>query len=255
MQMSGAGLGSSRLRRVPGARPIVLGHRGARRRAPENTLAAFELAMLDGADGVELDVRLDGSGRVIVLHDAGLDRVTGGQNGRLVAELTSAEIDGVRVFSGERIPLLSEVLSWAAERQALVNVELKGDAVDLRALAGAVMDEARRGPAPPERVFFSSFHPRLVRALAAGLPDHCTGWLVHERQRAFHAAALFWALGARAVHPEYPLLTDRRLGAWHHAGAVVNCWTVNELAEARRLSELGVDGIITDRPGEIVAAL
>jgi glycerophosphoryl diester phosphodiesterase len=68
--------------RPAGARPFVLGHRGARHAAPENTQRAFELALAEGADGIELDVRLDRDGRVIVLHDRTLARVSAGQETR-----------------------------------------------------------------------------------------------------------------------------------------------------------------------------
>ena len=78
------------LRRPKGKRPWVLGHRGARHAAPENTLRAFDLALREGAEGVELDVRLDGSGRVVVLHDPDLSRVSSGSDQRLTHELSAA---------------------------------------------------------------------------------------------------------------------------------------------------------------------
>src|SRR5688572_18628019 len=130
---SGPSSSFAALRRPPGARPFVLGHRGARHAAPENTQRAFELALSEGADGVELDVRLDRSGRAIVLHDAGLARVTQGIDARQVAELSAAEVDAAHVGGGEPIPVLIDVLAWAEEREARVNVELKGDVPSLRA--------------------------------------------------------------------------------------------------------------------------
>ena len=227
------------LRRSPGARPFVLGHRGARHAAPENTLAAFELALSEGADGVELDVRLDRSGRVIVLHDTGLARVTQGVDARRVAELSAAEVDAAHAGGGEHIPVLIDVLAWAEEREARVNVELKGDVPSLKALAQAVAGDVKKVRAAPERIFFSSFHP----------------WLVHEKQRAFRSAILFRMLGAAAVHPERTLITTERMARWRRADALVNTWTVNDDAEARQLAELGVDTIISDRPGAILQAL
>jgi glycerophosphoryl diester phosphodiesterase len=243
------------LRRPDGARPFVLGHRGARHAAPENTLAAFELALREGADGVELDVRLDRSGRVVVLHDVGLERVTGGVDTRLVAELSAAEVDAAQAGGGEPIPMLVDVLAWAEEREARVNVELKSDALSLSELATAVVRDVGKVRAAPERVFFSSFHPRLVRALAAALPEHATCWLVHDQQGPLRDARLFRTLGAAGVHPQRTLVTAERFALWQRAGALVNTWTVNEPAEARRLATLGVDGIITDNPELILAAL
>ena len=105
----------------------MLGHRGARHAAPENTLAAFELARREGADGIELDVRLDGSGKVIVLHDPTLTRVTGGADSRHAEDIPSAELARLDLGSGERVPLLADVLTWAKEHGQRVNVELKSE--------------------------------------------------------------------------------------------------------------------------------
>ena len=85
-----------RLTRKPGTLPLVLGHRGARHAAPENTHAAFELARSEGAAGVELDVRLVKSGEIVVLHDPTLTRVTRGADARAVEQLSFAEADRIR---------------------------------------------------------------------------------------------------------------------------------------------------------------
>src|SRR3954463_11321786 len=102
-----------RLSRKPGAAPLVLGHRGARHAAPENTHAAFELSRIEGAAGVELDVRLVKTGQVIVLHDPTLARVTHKIDRRVVEELRWAEATTADVGQGQRVPLLSDVLDWA----------------------------------------------------------------------------------------------------------------------------------------------
>src|SRR5512147_1098251 len=112
-----------------GGRPLVLGHRGASAAAPENTLAAFRLAMEQGADGVELDVHRCATGEVVVIHDEDARR-TAGADLRVAASplaaLRALDAGGWRGerFQGERIPLLAEVLE--ALPGALVNVELKG---------------------------------------------------------------------------------------------------------------------------------
>ncbi len=231
----------------------MLGHRGARHAAPENTLSAFELALTEGAEGVELDVRLDGSGRVVVVHDPDLARVSGGADQRRIRDLSTRELALFRVHGGEPVPALAEVLDWASARAARVNVELKSDVPSLSALVAAVASDVRRSGASAERIFFSSFHPWLVRAMVAALPDYCSCWLIHEKQQAFRTAALFWSLGAAGVHPEHTLVTAERLQRWRRAGALVNTWTVNAPEEARRLSELGVDALISDNPGALVS--
>src|SRR5437899_2504336 len=95
-------------RRRDGAPPLIFGHRGVRGEAPENTMAAFELAAASGADGVELDVRLCRSGEVVVCHDPTLARATGGKDERAVADLDLAELRRADVGAGQGVPLLEE---------------------------------------------------------------------------------------------------------------------------------------------------
>src|SRR5512133_799359 len=118
-----------RMPRVEG-RPLVLGHRGASAEAPENTLAAFRLAMEQGADGFELDVRRCATGEVVIVHDEDLSRVAGAPlrvRDTPLAALRSFDVGAWKGegFRGERIPLLSEVLE--ALPAAVVNVELKSE--------------------------------------------------------------------------------------------------------------------------------
>src|SRR5512143_199880 len=105
-------------------RPLILAHRGASRRAPENTMAAFRLAAELGADGVELDVQLSKDGEVVVMHDSRVDRTTDG-HGRIrdlpLAELRALDAGGwyAPEFAGERIPTLAEVLHELGPRLVL----------------------------------------------------------------------------------------------------------------------------------------
>ena len=89
-----------RLQRQPGAKPLVLGHRGARHAAPENTHAAFELSRTEGAAGVELDVRLVKTGEIVVMHDTNLARVTGKTDRRVVEQLSWAEAKTADIGKG-----------------------------------------------------------------------------------------------------------------------------------------------------------
>ena len=244
-----------RFRRASGAPPLVLGHRGARREAPENTLRAFELATTQGAAGVELDVRLDGSGRVIVLHDRTLERVTNGDDVRDVEVLDARALDELRLAGDATIPTLDAVLDWAVAGGHLLNVELKRDVGTPRALVWRVAKLLRARAPARELVLLSSFDPLFVRALGWLLPEVPTAWLVHAKQRVLRSAPGFRRLGAVAVHPELALCSDARVRRWRARGALVNVWTVNDPAEARRLAAAGVDAIISDVPGEIVRAL
>ncbi|HEY6556751.1 MAG TPA: glycerophosphodiester phosphodiesterase family protein [Polyangiaceae bacterium] len=242
-------------RRPSGQRPWVLGHRGARHAAPENTLAAFELAAREGADGFELDVRLDGSGRVIVLHDTNLARVTGNRDRRAAEGVSSAELSLVDVGSGERVPELREVLEFTRSRALRVNVELKHDVRNRRELVSKVQSLIGTLPDAPDWILLSCFHPAIVLRLARALPHVPVAWLVHKQQHVLRRAPAWRLLGAVGVHPEHPLITPARLVALRAGGALVNTWTVNDPERAAALAELGVDAIISDTPGAILARL
>ncbi|HEY4106552.1 MAG TPA: glycerophosphodiester phosphodiesterase family protein [Polyangiaceae bacterium] len=240
-------------RRPAGRRPYVLGHRGARHAAPENTLAAFELSRDEGADGVELDVRLDRDDNVIVLHDPTLERVTRGADLRHAEDIPHAELARLDVGKGERVPLLADVLAWAKEHDQRVNIELKSDVKNRKLLLERVRAVVTAQPLP--RVLFSSFHPQFVWWLARQLPDLPRAWLVHKKQRILrHAPGAHW-LGANGVHPEHVLADASRVRHLKRTGFLVNVWTVNDTARARELSKNGVDAIISDTPGEILHGL
>jgi len=249
-----------RLTRRPGAAPLVLGHRGARHAAPENTHAAFELSRQEGAAGVELDVRLVKTGQIIVLHDPSLARVSGNADRRAVETLSLQETLSADVGRGERVPLLSDVLDWAKAHDQLVNVEVKSDVRRRRDLLTGVIALLSRHPYAPQGVLLSSFDPRFVWRLARALPRLPSAFLFHTKSPIARAAALvgaatFSRLGARAVHPEHVLVTEQRMQAWRSKQTLVGVWTVNDDARARELAALGVDYIVSDRPGAILAAI
>jgi len=229
----------------------VLGHRGARHAAPENTLAAFELARSEGADGIELDVRLDGGGQVIVLHDPTLERVTQGADKRHAEDIPSRELSRLDVGNGERAPTLAEVLSWAREQGQRVNVELKADVRSRALLLQEVARVVTRQALPS--LIFSSFHPYFVWWLARRLPELQRAWLVHEKQHILKYAPGLRSLGANALHPQHVLASAARVARLKRAHFLVNTWTVNEPARARELARIGVDAIISDVPGKILA--
>ena len=231
----------------------MLGHRGARHAAPENTLAAFELARTEGADGVEFDVRLDAGGDVIVLHDPTLTRVTNGAERRHAEDIPSRELARLDVGSGERIPLLVDVLDWAHTHGQRVNVELKSDVKNRALLLRRVAQAMQRSKLPP--LIFSSFHPYFVWWLGRHLPELPRAWLVHDKQRILKYAPGLGGLGANALHPQHTLLTAERVARLKKKKLLVNVWTVNDPARARALDRLGVDAIISDVPGKILAEL
>jgi glycerophosphoryl diester phosphodiesterase len=239
-------------------RPLVLGHRGASAEAPENTLAAFRLAMEQGADGFELDVRRCSTGEVIVAHDEDLRRVAGAPLQVVDAPLAALRTHDVgrwkgARFAGERIPLLAEVLE--AHPHAIVNVELKsGPGRDLR-LAHATADVIWRARAGG-RVVVSSFDWRLLAAFRLASPDVPAG-LLFDETRAWRLRAWLGirTLAPAAVHPDRALATDARVRRWAARGLAVNVWTVDDPGEAGRLARAGAAAVITNAPAIVRAAL
>jgi glycerophosphoryl diester phosphodiesterase len=242
--------------RAPG-RPLVLGHRGASADAPENTLAAFRLAMEQGADGVELDAWCCATGEVVVAHDDETRRVAGAD-----LRITDAPLGALRALDvgawkgarwrGERIPLLAEALE--ALPGAVVNVELKSRGRDVRLAEAAARVIARAGA--QGRVIVSSFDWRLVVAFRRAAPEVPVG-LLFERATVWRARLrlALRLLGPAAVHPGRRLATPARVRAWAARGLAVNVWTVDDPEEARRLAGAGAAALITNVPARIAAAL
>ncbi len=227
--------------------PLVIAHRGASAYAPENTIAAFELAVRQGADMIELDVQRSADGVLVVFHDDTTERWDGQR--RLAAACTLAELLALDI-GGERVATLAEVCAFARERGVRLNVELKG--------AGFGADVARmlRAERIEELVLISSFveaalhefaaaNPRIPRAYLMGTDT----WRPDVR---FREAWPFGALrrtGAVAWHPtaELPFI-DMLVPRVRRAGYQVNVWTVDDPVTMRRLIGLSVDGIITNVP-------
>jgi glycerophosphoryl diester phosphodiesterase len=236
-------------------RTLNVAHRGAREIAPENTLAAFRAAAELGADGVEFDVQLTADGIAVVFHDQTLERVTDG-SGPLFKQPLAAlrELDAggssSPEYAGERIPTLDEALDACSAHFAL-NIELKihkkGIGERTRLAAEVMRRIAHHGMM--RRVILSSFDPLALRAVRRLSADAATGYLTPPDL----PALLAWvgrAITGRheAEHPHYTTV-DRQFMRWARArGRRVNVWTVNEADAIRRMRDLGVDMIITDRP-------
>lgn len=235
-------------------RPLVYGHRGASARAPENTARAFALALSEGADGVELDVRLSRDGVVVVVHDDDLTRVA--HRPLRVANLDAHVLQTIDV-GGDVIPTLDDTLDLLCATDARVNVELKGDVPDRSGLVRAVsMLLRRRSARVREQVFLSSFWPGILVGLRALCPSVARAFLFDlEHTGALHAAWLRRALRPEGLHPHHPLCDARSLARWHARGLFVNAWTVDSPLEARKLASIGIDGIITNDPAAILLAL
>ena len=230
---------------------LVIGHKGAPIQEPENRVASFRRAREVGADGVELDVRRTQDGHLVVWHDPAL------ADGRVLADLGW---DHVR----DGVDDLDAVLD-ACTGLDLVNVEIKNWPTDpafdaTLAIADAVAAGlATRSAEERERFVVSCFHPDTLdraRARLDGIaPEVRTGLLLWGIDDVGAAVAAAVERGHAALHPFFTAVTPQLLEEAHAAELAVNTWTCNDLDQIRQLAELGVDGVITDRPDDAKAAL
>ncbi len=231
---------------------IVLGHRGGRGDGwpAENSLDAFRRAIDEGADGVELDVRLCACGEPVVLHDASLARVTNGADRRLVHRVR--HLDLPKLAGGVEVARLDAALELFRGR--IVNVEVKADAPRRLALARAVARTI--GRFSDVDVVVSSFDPAIVLAFSALAPRVPRAMLVGARTPRLGTAL---PLAVRpvivAAHLEDGIITERRVHRLRRAGLRVVAWTVNDSGRAAELEAMGVEWVITDHPARILGEL
>lgn len=226
---------------------LIIGHRGASARLPENTLEAFRGAIEDGADGVELDVRLSSDDHPVVIHDPTLKRTAGVR--RRVSELTACELDAYGV------PSLDAALELTGETGSVVYVEVKGAA---EGLEPAVVHALDRHDCH-DRVVVLSFNHASVRRIRA-LDDRIVAaatvapTLKRPRPSPARIVALVERAGAQAAALHVSLATRRRVAALRDRGFGVHVWTVNAPAIARALGRYGVDAVMTNAPARLVRA-
>jgi glycerophosphoryl diester phosphodiesterase len=234
------------------APPAIIAHRGASAHAPENTLAAFRLALEHGADGIELDAKLTADEQVVVIHDQTVERTTGASGS--VKEMTLAQLKSLdagsffdSMYAGEPIPTLEEVFDGIGSR-ALINIEITNYNSVNDALPDKIADLVIRHHMEGT-VLFSSFHPQNLLRIKRRLPQTPvailtlpgrSGWLLRSEIGRFFAP--------RFIHPYYTDISEKGLAWEHRRRRRVNVWTVNDPEAIRRLFKMGIDGIITDDP-------
>jgi glycerophosphoryl diester phosphodiesterase len=233
----------------------IWAHRGARREAPENTLPAFELAVAQGADGIELDVQLSADGVVVVMHDEGVDRTTDGNGpvvGHTLAQLQRLDASaGMSGFSGVRVPSLAETLDLLAPTGLKLNIELKNSEEDYPGLEELVL-AAIAAHDLADRVVLSTFnHYSLKKLETLGTTCELGMLYTDPLYKPWRYAS---RLGVGAIHPPARFV----LGAgWvrhaHAAGLAVRPWVVNSERALARMFRWGVEGVFTDVPAVAVA--
>lgn len=229
--------------------PLIYAHRGASGNAPENTMAAFRLALEEGADGLELDVQMTADGKLVVIHDEILERTTNGQG--WVVRHTYDELRRLdasftfEAYRGEGIPLLGQVLALLAPTRLELNIELKNGIVPYDGMEAAVVRLVREYEMQT-RVVLSSFNHYSIARLARTTPDMETAILYEAGlYRPWEYAA---GVGARALHPHFYAVTPEIVLNAQRAGMRVRPWTVDRDEDFRRMARAGVNAVITDYP-------
>jgi glycerophosphoryl diester phosphodiesterase len=237
-------------------RPLVLAHRGASHDAPENTLAAFREAVRQGADGVELDAMVCGTGEVVVCHDEWLDRLAGEHlEVAKTSFSTLRRLDVGRRFGeacrGEAIPTLVEVLA-AVPHGLVVNVELKSATLADRGLSRRAVRDIRReeGGHP---ILLSSFNPLSLMRARVLEPRLSTAMLIASSQDPLLRLWAGRAMAVSALHVEHLSCTSANVDEWHRLGLAIAAWTVDAAADVERCCEARVDAVITNRPATTLA--
>jgi len=228
------------------AAPLVIAHRGASGERPENTLSAYELAVAQGADMIEIDLHRSADGETVITHDA--DLVGLGGKGE-VAETPVAVIRSLDAGGGEVVPTLDEVLDGFGSRIPF-NLELKRGRRSLYADLVEVALEAVERRGLLERTLFSSFDDPVLAELRDRSPRARLALLISPRsaQRPLERAH---AVGAEAINPWRSQATAAFIDAAHRSGLAVHVYTVDAETELRRLIDAGVDGIFTNFPARL----
>ena len=229
----------------------ITGHRGSKRRAPENTLSALRQAIAEGADYAEIDVQSTADGVVVLLHDADLMRVASVK--RRLRDVNYHELSGIDIgswfapeFSSERIPTLQEAIDLSRGRIKL-NIELKFTWPD-PALAEKVGDIIKRNRFVSQCVV-SSLNFQALTDIKQAFPELKTGFIVMQAVgNLSRMGADFLSIGAARATP-------RLVRTVHGRGEKIHVWTVNDLNNALSMIEMGVDNIITDEPADIRSLL
>lgn len=226
---------------------MIIGHRGAAGLAPENTLAAFRVALELGTDGIEFDVQRTVDSHLVVFHDDDVDRVTDG-TGALrtlrLADLKTLDAGGHfdPRFADERVPTLHETLNLLRGQDVVLHIELKSpwyfDGIEQQVVDMVYQMEM------VEQVWIRSFYHPALHTVHAIAPE-------------FQISELWFDQFPDEI--TYPMLniyhelcTAAHIERLHAQGRQVTAWTVNDVDVARKLIAMGIDGLTTDFPDRLL---
>jgi len=234
--------------RVSQRKPIIVGHRGAAGLAPENTLPAFQVAIDLGIDGIEFDVQRSRDGVPIVFHDEDLERLTndtGKLFDRTLDELRALEIKTDHsAYTGVHIPTLQEVLGFVQQAEQLLMIELK-EPWRFPGIEEQVVTLIRRYDLV-ERTQIRSFYHEALHTVHRLAPEIAVSELWLDRLPKDDEVIY------KTVNAHHVLYTPAEIERLHRRGVQVTAWTVDDLQEAQRLKDAGIDGLTTNYPDRLL---
>ena len=231
----------------------IIGHRGAAKIAPENTLAGILAAKACGLDWIEMDVILMGDGSLIMHHDRTLNRCTTGRGE--VLRFGLSDLEGIDAGDGERIPTLQQALTLIQHLKMGINLEIKMHRHAPEALVIPVIDTLNKNPqlVASGKILISSFDHEVLQKCRQLRPDIPMGHLFGPLPADW--LALSQEAGAVAIHLNQRLVKKADIVAVCDAGFEAYCYTVNDARKATKLFSWGVTGVFTDDPESISRAI
>lgn len=251
-------------------KPLIIAHRGASAIAPENTLAAFQKAIEDGAEGIECDVRLAKDNVPVVFHDADLYRV-GRIEGR-VSNFTSKELhtldvgswfnaknprQAVEQFSAETVPTLAQLLDFLNDYKGLIYIELKCKEAEIKSLVEAVCQIISQSPLLPN-ILVKSFKLEAIPITRRLCPEVKTAALFAPKimtilRKEKRLVKIAHELEADQISLHFSLATHKLMDKAAKKNLPVTIWTADNPRWIKRALNLGINAIITNNPAPLLA--
>lgn len=231
------------------AQTSFIAHRGASRLAPENTVASAKLAWELGADAVEIDVHLSKDNRVMVIHDKDTKRTCSAKKNLEIAKTPSMLLRDLDAgiwkgdeFKGERIPFLSEIIETIPEGKTLV-IEIKCGKEVIPPLKRSIKKSGKQN-----QIVFICFGWDTILKTQKAFPKNKCYWLSALKPGLNKKIEQASENGLAGINLKYSIINEEIVAQAKANNLEVLCWTVDHPEEAKKLAEMGVSGITTNRP-------
>ena len=221
---------------------LIFAHRGANSFAPENSLQAFEEALRINCDGIEMDLRYTASGDIVVFHDRNLRRMTGYSG--YIHQLSLENIRKCFLNGNAKyiIPTFEEVLELIQDK-VIINIEIKREFTRSNGFEEKVVKILKKFKLH-DNIIISSYNPLVLKKIALISPHLHLGFIYRNRSQKLIAIGTL----LKSLHINFRTLSKRYLKTMQEKGYKIFPWTVDQINDMKRLVEMGVDGIITNRP-------